>query len=267
MRLSRLAEQLLACDRLVGIEHGFELLPFDRDRGHRRARLLECVCADRGDRSPLVAALLFELRNVARADRRVDARQRERGREIDARDVCMRVRAAQHGCVQHPRQLEIGGVDRLASRTLESVDTRRRLSDDLACAGGPLLQCVLFDDEPDLLVTGPRLPSRCESVLPCANRLLDLRIRAAAAEVSRHCVADLFGRRRGFRPRPAPTALTICPGVQKPHCSASLRTNECTIGWSRSPSIVVTSRPSTACASVMHESVGIPSTSTVHAPQ
>src|SRR5581483_2369727 len=63
------------------------------------------------------------------------------------------------------------------------------------------------------------------------------------------------------------TALTICPGVQKPHCNASARTNESTIGWSRRPSIVVIFEPSTACASVMHDSVGTPSTSTVHAPQ
>ena len=63
------------------------------------------------------------------------------------------------------------------------------------------------------------------------------------------------------------TALTIWPGVQKPHCSASARTNESTIGWSRSPSIVVTSRAVDRWTSVMHESVGTPSTSTVHAPQ
>jgi hypothetical protein len=62
-------------------------------------------------------------------------------------------------------------------------------------------------------------------------------------------------------------ADTICPGVQKPHCNASARTNAATIGCSRSPSMVVISRPSTACASVMHESVGTPSTCTVHAPQ
>jgi len=63
------------------------------------------------------------------------------------------------------------------------------------------------------------------------------------------------------------TALTIWPGVQKPHCKASARTNECTIGCSRRPSIVVTLAPSTAWTSVMQERIGTPSTSTVHAPQ
>src|SRR5579872_4443082 len=62
------------------------------------------------------------------------------------------------------------------------------------------------------------------------------------------------------------TALTIWPGVQYPHCTASARTNAATSGWSRSPSIVVTSSL-TRWASVMHESVGRPPTSTVQAPQ
>src|SRR2546421_2446244 len=61
-------------------------------------------------------------------------------------------------------------------------------------------------------------------------------------------------------------ADTTWPGVQKPHCVASAFTNAPTSGWSRRPSIVVTS-PSTVCASVMHESTGTPSTSTVQAPQ
>src|SRR3954469_4501620 len=62
-------------------------------------------------------------------------------------------------------------------------------------------------------------------------------------------------------------ADTICPGVQKPHWSASARTNASTSGWSRSPSIVVTSRSPTVWTSVMHESTGTPSSCTVHAPQ
>src|SRR3569833_369019 len=61
-------------------------------------------------------------------------------------------------------------------------------------------------------------------------------------------------------------ALTTWPGVQKPHCTASARTNASISGCSRRPSIVVTS-PCTRCASVMHESVGTPSTCTVQAPQ
>src|SRR5437763_3771022 len=62
-------------------------------------------------------------------------------------------------------------------------------------------------------------------------------------------------------------AETIWPGVQKPHWSASVRTKAPTSGCSRRPSIVVTSRSPTVCASVMHDRTGIPSRSTVHAPQ
>src|SRR4029453_9886255 len=62
-------------------------------------------------------------------------------------------------------------------------------------------------------------------------------------------------------------AETIWPGVQKPHWSASARTNASTSGWSRRPSIVVTSRSPTVWTSVMHESTGTPSSCTVQAPQ
>src|SRR5439155_18407139 len=47
------------------------------------------------------------------------------------------------------------------------------------------------------LRTGPRLPSRCGSGAPRMNCLLDLRIRAAAAEVSGHRVPDLVAARFG----------------------------------------------------------------------
>ena len=81
-----------------------------------------------------------------------------------------------------------------------------------------------------------------------------------------HGVTDLVAAWFGSRPTSA-EAETIWPGVQKPHWSASARTNASTSGWSRSPSIVVTSRLPTVWASVMHESAGVPSSRTVHAPQ
>src|SRR5205823_6208329 len=62
-------------------------------------------------------------------------------------------------------------------------------------------------------------------------------------------------------------AETIWPGVQNPHWSASARTKASTSGWSRRPSIVVTSRSPTVWTSVMHESTGTPSSCTVQAPQ
>src|SRR6185437_4510070 len=41
--------------------------------------------------------------------------------------------------------------------------------------------------------------SRCGSALPTENRLLDLRVRAAAADVSGHRVTDLLAGRLGVR--------------------------------------------------------------------
>ena len=68
-------------------------------------------------------------------------------------------------------------------------------------------------------------------------------------------------------PATSAAAETIWPGVQKPHCSASARTNAATSGCSRRPSIVVTSRSSTVWTSVMQERTGMPSSCTVQAPQ
>jgi len=59
------------------------------------------------------------------------------------------------------------------------------------------------------------------------------------------------------------------PGVQKPHCMASLAMNCSWIGVSlspsASPSMVVTSRVPTSTASVMHDETGVPSRCTVQA--
>src|SRR6266404_6082681 len=143
--------------------------------------------------------------------------------------MCVGVRAAQHGCVKHSRQLEIGGVDRFASRTLEAVDTRRRLSDDLARAGGPLLQRVLFDDEPDLLE--PTFDFLLGADQSCHVRIASSILGYAPQRQRFPAIAWRISSVDGAAfVSTSATALTICPGVQKPHCSASLRTKECTIG-------------------------------------
>ena len=54
--------------------------------------------------------------------------------------------------MEHPGQPEVGRVARLAARAQRAGDPRRGPPDDLARAGGPLLERVLLDDEPDLLV-------------------------------------------------------------------------------------------------------------------
>ena len=60
------------------------------------------------------------------------------------------------------------------------------------------------------------------------------------------------------------------PGVQKPHCSASSAMNAFCTGCSRpgdTPSTVVTVLPATRRAGIRQLTMGVPSTSTVHAPQ
>ncbi len=76
----------------------------------------------------------------------------------------------------------------------------------------------------------------------------------------------------GLRARSAAQLITN-PGVQNPHCMASCSTKAACTGcrWPcfAKPSIVVTSRPRTSIASIMHEQIGFPSIQTVqaqHAP-
>ncbi len=260
-----LAEQRPARHCLVGVEQRLEHLELDVDGGHARACLGEGVGADRGHRRSLEAAFGDEQLQIVRPDGSVDARQRERRSDVDAADARVRMRRPQDGGVEHPVELQVGGEDRLAAGPMQPVSTRCRLTDDLERPGGPLLELVLLDDDPDFLVAA-----------------LDLFFRA---NQSRHVriASSIFGYAPQRQRFPAiawrissldglgldstsATALTICPGVQKPHCSASERTNESIIACSRRPSIVVTALPSTECTSVMQDSVGVPSTRTVHAP-
>ena len=112
----------------------------------------ERVGADGRDCDALVVALLNELRDLARPDRGMDTRERERGREVDPAHGRGGVGRAQDGRVEHPAQTEIGGERGLAAGALEAVDAHGGSTDDLPRAFGPLLERVLVDDEPHLLV-------------------------------------------------------------------------------------------------------------------
>ena len=148
---ARLVDQRAAGDRLVGIEQRFQHLPLDVDQGERLARLAEAVGADRRNRSALVGAVRRELRRVSGADRAAHARRRERGREIQAPGASVRIWRAQHRGVEHAGEVDVGRVARLAACAGEPVVARVRPPDDVARAGGPLLERVLVHDEPDLL--------------------------------------------------------------------------------------------------------------------
>ena len=114
-----------------------------------------------------------------------------RGRQVEFRDARVRVRAAQDRGVEHPGKLEVGRVDGLARGRARAVDALGRLADGLARPGRPRLDRVLVDHDPLLACSCPRLLSRCGSVLPREDSLLDLRIGAATADVPGHGVPDL----------------------------------------------------------------------------
>ena len=79
------------------------------------------------------------------------ARRLARRSEVDPLQPSVCVRRAQHGGVQHPRQLQVAGVPGLAAGALQAVHARRGPADDLERPGGPLFERVFLDDEPDLL--------------------------------------------------------------------------------------------------------------------
>ena len=54
--------------------------------------------------------------------------------------------------MEHPRQLDVGRVARLAARLREPVEAWRVAADDIAGTGRPLDERVLVDERPDLLV-------------------------------------------------------------------------------------------------------------------
>ena len=143
--------------------------------------------------------------------------------------------------MQHPGQLHVRRVHRLAARALAPVDTDRVAADDVARAGGPLVERVLLDDEPDLLVPAldlflgadqsrhVRIASSIFGYAPQRQRFPAMR------------VPDLLGRRVGVRLDERDRAHDL-PRRAEAALERVARTNASIIGWSRRPSIVVTSR-------------------------
>jgi hypothetical protein len=54
--------------------------------------------------------------------------------------------------VEHPGQLHVRRVARLTAGLLETVEARRVPADDVAGPGGPLVEGILVDERPHLLV-------------------------------------------------------------------------------------------------------------------
>src|SRR3954453_18858013 len=116
-----------------------------------RACLAEGVCRGGRDGCARETRLILEPVRLARADSGAHARQREGRSEVDSPRSRMRVRRPQNRRVEHPRQLEVGCVARLAADTLVAVLARRGLADHGERPLGPLLERILLDDDPHLL--------------------------------------------------------------------------------------------------------------------
>jgi hypothetical protein len=147
-----LGDDRAAADGLLGVEERLELLPVDLDQPHCRLGLLERLGRDRGDRVPLVVGLCSDAVDLARADRGQDAWSSEGGGEVDPAHLRARVWAVEERRVEHPGELDVGGVARLAAGFLEAVEARRVPADHIPRSRGPLDERILVDERPDLFV-------------------------------------------------------------------------------------------------------------------
>ena len=222
-RLSRLAGLVVADQRRVGVErlarvdHRRQRVVLDVDQ---RQRVVGGVLVDRDDERDLLALEAHlvagqhglrvvgdrrhprepERLEVLGGDDGGDARVRERARGVDRDDPRVRVGAAQHLAVDHPRQADVVEVVALAAD-----EARVLLALQAAEADGAFLS--------DGHVRPPRArppsePQRRCSCSPCSGRC---RRRSRCGSPPRS----------GWGSRPAaPRAVISMPGVQNPHCSA-----------------------------------------------
>ncbi len=148
---ARLGKQLPSAHRLLRIEQRLEHLVLDVDQRARRAGLPERVGGHGGDGLALEVGLAHQLRDRLGLQHGVDTRRLERARRVEPRYARARVRRTQHGGLEHSRQLQVRGVERLARRALDAVLPRGVAADDVARAVRPRVERVLLDDEPDFL--------------------------------------------------------------------------------------------------------------------
>ena len=100
---ARLAHELAAPNRLLGVEQRLVDLPVDVDERERCACLAVRVGRDRRDSLPLKARLVRERVRLARADRSAHSRRGKRPREGDPLHARVCVRGAEDRCVKHSR--------------------------------------------------------------------------------------------------------------------------------------------------------------------
>ena len=187
---ARLLEQRAACDGLVGVQQRLQLLPLDLDQLERRPSLRERLGRDAGDRAAFEVRLVVDADDLAGADDGEHAGRGRGGAEVDPLDPRPRVRAAQDRALEHPGELDVARVAGLAARLLVAVEPWCVLADDRTRPGRPLVERVLLDERPDLLV-------------PALDLLLGLdQPRHLTTSMSRSPPrsADTCRSGRGFRP-------------------------------------------------------------------
>ena len=131
-----------ALQRLVGIEHDRQFLVLDPDQVDRVARgflvfghYRHHFFADESDLAGCKDAVLLVVdaghpgRRIVAGKHRMHARQGARCIGVDAYDFRVRMRAAQHLCVQHAPHLQIGAILSLAQNLLKGVDLNGLFSD------------------------------------------------------------------------------------------------------------------------------------------
>ena len=213
---ARLLEGLPCGDGVVGVEVRAELLPFDLHELERRGRLRVGVGRDGCDGCALEAGLAHEDVALVGADRVAHAGGRQGRGQVELPHARVRVRAAEHGRVEHPGKPDVGRVLDLAAGARVTVDPCRRASDHLHGALGPAVERILLDDDPllrvlafDLLLGADQsrhveIASSIFGYAPQRQRLPDMAWR----------ISSRLGA--GVSPTSA-EAETIWPGVQNPH--------------------------------------------------
>ena len=150
--LGDVRDERLLPDSLVGVEQRLEHVPLNRDPLDSRLRLAEGIRRNRSDCVADIGRLVGELVEVGWADRRTHARRVARKLEVDGNDTRARVRATEYRRVQHPGQLHVGRIERLAAYPHRPVYTRHLLAHRRERSRRPLVERILVDHDPDFLV-------------------------------------------------------------------------------------------------------------------
>ena len=145
-------EKRASSHRLLGVDERLELLPLDVDQLHCSGSLRERLRRDRRDGASFVVGLPVHSVDLAGPDSGEHPGRGEGRSKVDPRDARARVRAAEERCVDQPGQAHVAREACGSAGPLVAVDARGGTPDDRARPGRPLVEGVLLDERPHLLV-------------------------------------------------------------------------------------------------------------------